>query len=681
MHLKGKISWAFLFSVFGVFLTAPTVSYGQGIPVTIDASTLVENIRFYNPISGRPINIGKISDKTVTGFELLYATPGTGDISEVAGHLMLRIKLNNNPEAEANHEENPNDLVISFLADTREFQSINSAAITPKQQCQKNWFNLVDGNQQDLHPMHSIVQSLKGLTGGLDTRMDVQSLAYTLKVYTIEEDRNLLRYRLNLSPQQKINLLEHLAFLTHHHKADYYFFSQNCASILVSVLGKGIKNEEIARFHPIISAPNSLVALLVRRGLAEPVTPGFYSYRKKGYLAKKILQQKISQLEEAHPTLNWPDASALKSTHIAKRKKVIQNIAHLYQNNPTLYQQTYELATWVQEAELAYSHKDLVCELYTSEISAEAREFQQQILHNLSANRSNTDFIKHVKKDEAIKNLGGLLERADYSSGIPYTKLLSYSLGFNRYHTYKESKIGTHENQKTNLNFDGVLFHQEMGSPSSLAMQRTSRVTLGRLSIDINASDETLKLNSFTVLKLSKFRDQLGKTSGFWHGTSSIGFGLSLLDIHHHENEKMTNGRIAGAELLYGLLSSGFNEHYLYAASGINWDWQKLPTEDKTTFHTNTGVRPLAGIYSLITLNKKRKIQVRNQIEFSPGLGQGLSRQLSANAKINYRIGRYQQHLIYLNIFAEYQRHDFNTTALTDFSESKIGISVEINSF
>jgi hypothetical protein len=669
--------------LFIILLIAPSLSSGQATSATVDASALIEDIRFYNPITGRLINMGEITEKTVTDFELLYATPGTGDISEVAGHLMLRIKLNNKPQAESNQEENLNDenlndIVISFLADTREFQPSGSAESNPTKQCKKNWFNLVGGNQDDLNPMHSITQSLKGLSGGLDTRMEVQSLAYTLKVYTIEEDRNLLRYKLKLSPQQRINLLKHLSYLKHHHKADYYFFSQNCASILVSVLGKGIGSEEIERFHPIVSAPNSLVALLVRKGLAEPVTPGFYSYRKKGYLAKNIFKQKLAALKKAHPDVKWPANSALDSTRTSKRRKAIKNIAQVYQDNPRLYQQTYELATWAQEAELAYSHKDLVCELYTSHVSADARIFQQQLLKNSSNNPSENP-IKSIKKDHELDSLGAYLERQDYSSGIPHTKVLSYSLGLTEQHHRKKTTENTTQNKTYSLLFNGALFRQEMGSPSSLAMQRTSRVTLGQASFKLDDEENNFSLENLDVLKLSKFRDQLGRTQGFWHGSSAIGFGLSLLNIDYIEEQKMMDSRIAGAELLFGLLSSEFNKHYLYAAGGINWDWQKLPTVGKDNYDTNTGVRPIAGLYSLITLQKKRRLQIRSQLEFSPSVGQELSSTLRASAKLDYRLGNFQKHLILLNIFAHYQRQEFNSSAHADFTEKEFGISFEWN--
>ncbi|MBV1869505.1 MAG: hypothetical protein KUG76_01250, partial [Gammaproteobacteria bacterium] len=195
----------------------------------------------------------------------------------------------------------------------------------------------------------------------------------------------------------------------------------------------------------------------------------------------------------------------------------------------------------------------------------------------------------------------------------------------------------------------------------------------------LNDKESGLSLKNLNVLKLSKFRDQLGRTQGFWHGSSAIGFGLSLLNIDNNDEQKVIDSRIAGAELLFGLFSNEFNNRYLYAAGGINWDWQKLPTMGNGSYETHTGVRPIAGLYGLITLQQKRRLQLRSQLEFSPSLGQELSSTLRANVKLDYRLGNFQKYLILLNIFADYQRQGFSSSAHADFTEKQLGISFEWN--
>ncbi len=110
---------------------------------------LLDDIEFYSPANGEKVDIGPINMQTVTGFELLYATPGTGDASEIAGHLLLRIKLDNNPGADNSGIQNPHDLVISFLANTRD-QTSHKQEPKPEIQasCKSDWFNLVDDGQQ-----------------------------------------------------------------------------------------------------------------------------------------------------------------------------------------------------------------------------------------------------------------------------------------------------------------------------------------------------------------------------------------------------------------------------------------------------------------------------------------------------------------------------------------------------
>ena len=276
---------------------------------------LLDDVVFYDPISHQPIEMGPINMETVKGFELLYATPGTGDASEIAGHLLLRIKLANNPQAELAGIENPHDLVISFLANTADTTANIPSNTAPEEklQCKTNWLNIVDDGRNDFSAMHSIFQSLKGLSGGFLTMMNRQTLAEAIKSYTIEEERDLLRYELLLTKQQQYHLLQRLHLAKKNYNARYYFFNQNCASVLVTVIGQGINHQEIANFSPLVSPPNGLVGLFIRNGLARPVTPSIYSYRKRGFLAQEMIQSLYEDFPVATATDSRPAIEGLFS--------------------------------------------------------------------------------------------------------------------------------------------------------------------------------------------------------------------------------------------------------------------------------------------------------------------------------------------------------------------------------
>ncbi|MBU3917063.1 DUF4105 domain-containing protein, partial [bacterium] len=162
--------------------------------------------------TGQPIEIGPISPETVKGFELIYATPGDQEISEIAGHLLLRIKLDNNPQAEALGIENPKDLVIAVFAnsleDHLENTQTNSDATTDKiKLCRPK------GEEPELDIDKGIQmasQALKGLAGLYLTTIQVDTLQHVIQQYTVNGNRNLMRYRLILSDSEKALLLEHL---------------------------------------------------------------------------------------------------------------------------------------------------------------------------------------------------------------------------------------------------------------------------------------------------------------------------------------------------------------------------------------------------------------------------------------------------------------------------------------
>jgi len=196
--------YAFMKQLFSPFVSK--LEQKNIICTPIDSGFL-NDLEFIDPLSGGVIDFGPINAQSVTGFELLYAMPGTSDISEIAGHLLLRIKINNNPLAQELGIENPKDLVISFLANTKKKKH---KPLKIRKKCTKSWFELLDTNNEDFDFFDSIAQPLKGLSGYFLTTMDIQTLGQTIKHYTIEENRTLLRFKLNLSHQQKKDLLEHL---------------------------------------------------------------------------------------------------------------------------------------------------------------------------------------------------------------------------------------------------------------------------------------------------------------------------------------------------------------------------------------------------------------------------------------------------------------------------------------
>lgn len=112
------------------------------------AEDLASGFRFTSLRTGRAFDPGPVTAETVTGFEVLYATSGTGDIAEIAGHLLLRVKLTPGPEGESR------DLVVSFLAATPQMPPSWIPSEKAPDCREDNWWNLVqapEGSPQNLH--------------------------------------------------------------------------------------------------------------------------------------------------------------------------------------------------------------------------------------------------------------------------------------------------------------------------------------------------------------------------------------------------------------------------------------------------------------------------------------------------------------------------------------------------
>lgn len=495
---------------------------------------LAGTYQFFDTRSGEPISIGPVTPETVEGFELFYATPGSGDISEIAGHLLLRVKL-----------KGKHDLVISFLADTEggRKKPVIAPVVVQKECRKRNWFNIVETpDSSEESALFSIWQSLKGLAGGFEVVMDIQTLDHTLKAYTVEQDRNLWRFELILTDEMKRDLLRHLETVQNQTGPPYYFFSQNCGSVLVQVVGEGIGDDEIARFHPWVSPPHSLVALLMRKGLAKPVAPHFHSFRRLGYLFREPFMRRYAEIGIADPQPGWPPVSDFFSPRESIRAEAVYTLA----NSGADAEALDLLGSLIQEMEMAFDDKDRVCRDYTSAATAAAREMQKNLRRSTLL---------------PVQDMQFELEQApEYSTlrkGTDHTGLFTATPGV-------ASLDG-----RFAFALDGALLKQEMGSPSKIAMQRAGALELGGVSIvdDLNGNTEW----RVTGLRLEKFRETLECVPSCLRSARGFGLGLSVLNAEHLELTGATRMRWGGIGALANLYSSEDHDNFLFASLGLEF--------------------------------------------------------------------------------------------------------------
>lgn len=549
----------------------------------------LSDVVFFDPITRRPIDMGPFSPENVLGFELLYATPGVNDAAEIAGHLILRVKLRNNPEAARLNIDNPNDLVISFLADTESGQPAakNMRPDAVPTECRQSWLDFGQAVREDQDAMRSILQALKGLSGGFLTVYDRQTLYQAVKTYTIDQDRNLLRFQLNLSEQQKQNLIHRLYVAKKNFKSKYYFFDRNCASILVQIIGEGIGDRDIAEFDPFVVPPNSLVALMIRKGLATQVFPSFYSYRKKGYIAQEEIRGRLPS-----------DASKkILSAKEGDRLQAWKSVSVTHEQKLADAQVFYQLATLGQDAEMSFLDRTQRCENYTSPVTAYLRTSQRGLLERHGVKVADGAVDTNALISEKFQGE----EALDARTGSQNTQLSSVSAG--------AVQSGGHRGY-----FLGYAVHrQEAGSIASQAMQRGTAVQLGDFhyeSVFSEAGSEGFRWR-VTGLEIRKFKERLYEVPSYFSPEGKIGLGLSLLKIRRDSTLDFTESTLGGGAVLFNLVSSRLFLDYLFVSAGADAEvvWRKSRTLKLVPMQTAL-VIPLR-TEGLLTLGASRLWQLR----------------------------------------------------------------------
>ncbi|ATH08438.1 hypothetical protein BIY24_10900 [Halobacteriovorax marinus] len=110
-------------------------------------------------------------------------------------------------------------------------------------------FNKKDGDQLSLDMFNYVVAysakaedrpgflyALKGLFGGYTGIVDVQPFYQTLREYSKVESRDIWEYKLGIKSKQLDSLVNHIWELYANANFDYYFFDENCTSVLARIL-------------------------------------------------------------------------------------------------------------------------------------------------------------------------------------------------------------------------------------------------------------------------------------------------------------------------------------------------------------------------------------------------------------------------------------------------------------
>lgn len=111
---------------------------------------------------------------------------------------------------------------------------------------------------------HGLMYAVDGITGGFKGMFNLQPYYKLVRTYSDLESRDIWEYRLNLTPSQLQRLLEHIWELRGI-QFDYYFFRENCAWQLLTLLEVANPHWRLSDEFTLWVLPPDTIRLLARQ--------------------------------------------------------------------------------------------------------------------------------------------------------------------------------------------------------------------------------------------------------------------------------------------------------------------------------------------------------------------------------------------------------------------------------
>lgn len=169
----------------------------------------------------------------------------------------------------------------------------------------------------EVPPDAGIEFAYKGIFGGYKGFFSTIPYYMKVKEYRDIENRDIWEYRLNFSHKQNLRLLMHAWELGNAY-FDYYFFKENCAYHILSLLEVADPNLHLTDQFPIATIPADTIRLLVRqKGLVEEVS--------SRPARSTLLKRKQGALEEQETSLF---SRLINDPHLTSQSEFLQLPQH-----------------------------------------------------------------------------------------------------------------------------------------------------------------------------------------------------------------------------------------------------------------------------------------------------------------------------------------------------------------
>ncbi|VAW59645.1 putative outermembrane protein [hydrothermal vent metagenome] len=176
-----------------------------------------------------------------------------------------------------------------------------------------------------------LLYSWKGITGGYAGRFFINPYYETLEEYSDIEQRDIWEYTLNLNAQEIEQLVRHIWELRGMH-FEYYFFRENCAYRLLSLLDVAREGIDMSMSsHPLYAIPVDTVRDIERAGLISSRHYRPSANSKIVQMSQQIDRQgrelAFSVANKNAPVesiLRLPDQADIMQSQIYRRQKILQ---------------------------------------------------------------------------------------------------------------------------------------------------------------------------------------------------------------------------------------------------------------------------------------------------------------------------------------------------------------------
>jgi hypothetical protein len=168
--------------------------------------------------------------------EIVLATPSTAMAASLFGHILVRLVYRDDDGATPLHVSQS----VAFLADN------------------------------DVPFAADRAYALKGIAGYFTASLHERPFLDAYREYVVLEGRDLRRWRLNLSPAERRDLMERIWTAERASRTKYYFFSRNCATLMLDLIDQARPSGFTADAPGLLAAPPaSLLEPLARASGAD----------------------------------------------------------------------------------------------------------------------------------------------------------------------------------------------------------------------------------------------------------------------------------------------------------------------------------------------------------------------------------------------------------------------------